>query len=167
MNYKYKYDKYNTKGNNLFGGYIFTDKVKNNIINKIDEVIENKKLMDKSNPSLEEIIFNDINFIQFKTISDIKYFLIDNYGNLIDYFNSDKDIQIIQKIIDQEKILKDKAIPDLENPEFNKVIENQIYLGLLYSNQIYIELFDLELLDTLHVFTKTIVRMVLDKIKSV
>jgi hypothetical protein len=167
MNYKYKYDKYNTKGNNLLGGYIFTDKVKNNIINKIDEVIKNKKLMNNSNPSLQEIIFNDVNFIQFQTISDIKYFLIDNYGNLIDYFNSDKDIQIIQKIIDQEKILKDNAIPDLEDPEFNMVIENQIYLGLLYSNQIYIELFDLELLDTLHVFTKTIVRMVLDKIKSV
>jgi len=167
MNYKYKYDKYNTKGNNLLGGYIFTDKVKNNIINKIDEVIKNKKLMNNSNPSLQEIIFNDVNFIQFQTISDIKYFLIDNYGNLIDYFNPDKDKQIIQKIIDQEKIMKDNAIPDLEDPEFNMVIENQIYLGLLYSNQIYIELFDLDLLDTLHVFTKTIVQMVLDKIKSV
>ena len=167
MNYKYKYEKYNTKITNLFGGFIFTSKLKDKINLKIDEIIENKKLMNNENPSLQEIIFNDKNYIQFKTHDDIKYFLIDDYGNLINFYNPEKDLQLIKKILNQEKIIENKVLPNLEDLEYENIIENQIYLGLLYSNQLYIELFDLDLINSLHIFTKTIVEMVLDKIKSV
>ena len=63
MNYKYKYYKYNTKINKLLGGFIFTEKIKSKIQQKINEIIPNKKLMNENNPSLQEIIFNDKNFI--------------------------------------------------------------------------------------------------------
>ena len=155
MNYKYKYYKYNTKINKLLGGFIFTEKIKSKIQQKINEIIPNKKLMNENNPSLQEIIFNDKNFIEFKTLSETKYFLIDDYGNLIDFNNPQKDIEIIKKIINTEQLV------NLEDPEFDSIIENQIYLGLLYSNSKYINLFDLDLIDTLHIFTKTIVDMVL------
>ena len=94
-------------------------------------------------------------FIEFKTLSETKYFLIDDYGNLIDFNNPQKDIEIIKKIINTEQLV------NLDDPEFDSIIENQIYLGLLYSNSKYINLFDLDLIDTLHIFTKTIVDMVL------
>jgi len=155
MNYKYKYYKYNTKINKLLGGFIFTEKIKSKIQQKINEIIPNKKLMNENNPSLQEIIFNDKNFIEFKTLSETKYFLIDDYGNLIDFNNPQKDIEIIKKIINTEQLV------NLDDPEFDSIIENQIYLGLLYSNSKYINLFDLDLIDTLHIFTKTIVDMVL------
>ena len=167
MNYNYKYQKYNTKINNLFGGFIFTSKLKDKINLKIDELIENKKLMNDVNPSLQEIIFNDKNYIQFKTNTDNKYFLIDDYGNLINFNNPEKDIELIKNIMNQEKIIENKVLPNLEDPEYEHIIENQIYLGFIYSNQLYIELFDLDLIDSLHVFTKTIIKLVLDKIKSV
>ena len=166
MNYKYKLEKYNSKLNIILGGFIFTQKIKDKIDSKINSIIENKKIMNESNPSLQEIIFNDQTFIKFKTSSDTKYFLIDNYGNLIDFNKSKENKDLLEKIMNQEKIVEDKLLPDLENPEFDEIIENQIYLGLLYSNQLYVELFDLELIDNLNVFTKTIVEMVLNKIKS-
>jgi len=155
MNYRYKYDKYNAKVNNLLGGFIFTEKVKEMIKQKIIMIIDNKKLMNDNNPSLQELMFNDQNFIQFKTNSETKYFLIDEYGNLIDYLNPKKDIELIKKIMDPKNIV------NLEDPEYDSIIDNQIYLGLLYTNPTYIQLFDLELTDTLHVFTKTIVEMVI------
>jgi hypothetical protein len=166
MNYKYKFDKYTSKLNNIIGGFIFTQKLKDKIVNKINDIIENKKLMNESNPSLQEIIFNDQTFIKFNLNQNIKYFLIDNYGNLIDFNKSKEDEELLEKIMNQEKIIEEKLLPNLEDPIYDKIIENQIYLGLLYSNKIYIELFDLELIANLHVFTKTIVEMVLDKIKS-
>ena len=166
MNYKYKFEKYTSKVNNILGGFIFTPKIKDRITNKIMEIIEDKKLMNNENPSLQEIIFNDQTFIKFNTNQDIKYFVIDNYGNLINFNKPTEDKELLEKIINQEKIIEDKLLPDLEDPIYDNVIENQIYLGLLYSNQLYVELFDLELLDTLNVFTKTIVGMVLDKIKT-
>jgi hypothetical protein len=155
MNYRYKYDKYNAKVNNLLGGFIFTEKVKEMIKQKIIMIIDNKKLMNDNNPSLQELMFNDQNFIQFKTNSETKYFLIDEYGNLIDYLNPKKDIELIKKIMDPKNIV------NLEDPEYDSIIDNQIYLGLLYTNSTYIQLFDLELIDTLHIFTKTIVEMVI------
>lgn len=167
MNYKYKYDKYTSKVNSIIGGFIFTQKIKDRITNKIIEIIENKKLMNAENPSLQEIIFNDQTFIKFNTTNSIKYFLIDDYGNLIDFYKPKKDEELLEKIMNQDKILEDKLLPNLEDPKYDKVIENQIYLGLLYSNQLYVELFDLELMSSLNVFTRTIVEMVLDKIKSV
>jgi hypothetical protein len=166
MNYKYKFDKYTSKLNNIIGGFIFTQKIKDKIVNKINEIIENKKLMNESNPSLQEIIFNDQTFIKFNTKQNTKYFLIDNYGNLIDFNKSKKDEELLEKIMKQEKIIEENSLPNLEEPIYDNIIENQIYLGLLYSNKIYIELFDLELIANLHIFTKTIVEMVLDKIKS-
>jgi hypothetical protein len=155
MNYRYKYDKYNAKVNNLLGGFIFTEKVKEMIKQKIIMIIDNKKLMNDNNPSLQELMFNDQNFIQFKTNSETKYFLIDEYGNLIDYLNPKKDIELIKKIMDSKNIV------NLEDLEYDSIIDNQIYLGLLYTNSTYIQLFDLELIDTLHIFTKTIVEMVI------
>lgn len=166
INYKYKFEKYNTKVNTLLGGFLFNDQIKKKINDQINVIIQNKKLMTDTNPSLQEIIFNDCNVIEFKTQTTIKYFLIDSYGNLISYKNSKKEKEIIKKIMDYDKIITEKKIPNLEDLEFNKIIENQIYLGLLYSDQKLIELFDLNLLDTLHVFTRTIVELVLNKIKS-
>jgi hypothetical protein len=122
---------------------------------KIIMIIDNKKLMNDNNPSLQELMFNDQNFIQFKTNSETKYFLIDEYGNLIDYLNPKKDIELIKKIMDSKNIV------NLEDLEYDSIIDNQIYLGLLYTNSTYIQLFDLELIDTLHIFTKTIVEMVI------
>lgn len=166
MNYKYKFDKYTSKVNSLLGGFLFTQKIKDKITNKIIEIIEDKKLMNEQNPSLQEIIFNDQTFIKFNITNSVKYFLIDDYGNLIDFNKPKEDEELLEKIMNQDKILEEKLLPDLEDLKYDKVIENQIYLGLLYSNKLYIQLFDLELISNLNVFTRTIVEMVLDKIKS-
>lgn len=161
MNYKYKLEKYTSKLNNIIGGYIFTQKIKDKINLNIINIIENKKLMNETNPCINEIFFSDQTFIKFKTILDIKYFIIDKYGNLIDFTNQTEDKKLLENIMRQDKILE-----DLDDPKYDKIIENQIYLGLLYSNQLYFDLFDLDLISNLNVFTKTIVEMVLDKIKS-
>ena len=167
MNFKYKFEKYNTKLNNILGGFIFTETLKSKINTKINEIILNKNLLDDKNPSLQEIMFNDQNYIQFKTNIDTKYFLIDKYGNLVTFTKVKQNEELLKKIMNPDKINQDILLPDLENPEFDEIIENQIYLGLFYSKQKYIELFELDSFESLHVFTKTIVKMVLDKIKSI
>lgn len=167
MDYKYKYDKYTSKVNSIIGGFIFTQKIKDRITNKIIEIIDNKKLMNDENPSLREIIFNDQTFIKFNTNNDTKLFLIDNYGNLIDFNKPKEDEELLEKIMNQYKIVEEKLLPNLEDPQYDIIIENQIYLGLLYSKELYVQLFDLELISNLNVFTRTIVEMVLDKIKYV
>ena len=166
MNYKYKFEKYNSKLNNIIGGFIFTDTLKSKINTKINEIIINKNLLDDKNPSLQEIMFNDQNYIQFKTNIDTKYFLIDKYGNLVTFTKVKQNEELLKKIMNPDKIIEDKLLLNLENPEFDEIIENQIYLGLFYSKQKYIELFELDSFESLHVFTKTIVKMVLDKINS-
>ena len=167
MNFKYKFEKYNSKLNNILGGFIFTETLKSKINTKINEIILNKNLLDDKNPSLQEIMFNDQNYIQFKTNIDTKYFLIDKYGNLVTFTKVKQNEELLKKIMNPDKINQDILLPDLENPEFDEIIENQIYLGLFYSKQKYIELFELDSFESLHVFTKTIVKMVLDKIKSI
>ena len=79
------FEKYNSKLNNILGGFIFTETLKSKINTKINEIILNKNLLDDKNPSLQEIMFNDQNYIQFKTNIDTKYFLIDKYGNLVTF----------------------------------------------------------------------------------
>ena len=165
MNYQYKYNKYIEKSNDIILKSLFTELVKAKISKRIDQLIVNKDVINNDNPSIQEIIFNDISYILFKTKNDIKYFLIDKYGSLINYYNPENDNEQLKKIADIEKIIKDKEISNLVNPEFEQIIENQIYLGLFYSNQYIIDLLELDPLFKLNIFTRTIVEMVLEKLK--